>query len=139
MKKSLIYVLLTAALTVGFASTMEAKVERRWASTPVATDGGESFSVDSIDFRKDLTRVYGRLTGRPHTSGRIDTVEMENRGRKLVADDIDGVDFNRYYQYEDEGVILLEIDFPAMKPAEGAVLIFTGPQFTHTTRISRRK
>lgn len=119
------------------AFTVSAKVERNYSSKAIASEG-ETFHVDSVDYRTDLTRVYGQLMGQPHTSGRIDAVEIESGGRKFVADDIDGVDFKRYYQYEDEGVIPLEIDFPAMKPFEGAVMIFTSPHFQQTTRVSRR-
>jgi len=75
-------------------------------------------AVDSVEWRDDLTRVYCRITGHPHTSGRIDAVAMDIPGARgsHVASDIDGVDFRRYFQWEDDGVIVLEIDFP---PAGG--------------------
>lgn len=34
-------------------------------------------AVDSVEWRDDLTRVYCRITGHPHTSGRIDAVAMD--------------------------------------------------------------
>ena len=67
--------------------------------------------VDSVDFRNDVTRVYCRLLGRPHTAQRIDYVSMRTPGVVLAAKEIDGVDFERYFQWEDEGVIPVEIDF----------------------------
>lgn len=70
--------------------------------------------IDSVDFRPDLTRVYCRAIGRPHTAHRIDAAEIRSIGVKAAASDIDGVDFNRYFQWEDSGVIPLEIDFPPM-------------------------
>ncbi len=67
--------------------------------------------LDSVDFRTDLTRVYGRLIGRPHTAQRIDYVTLRTPGVVLAAQEIDGVDLERYFQWEDDGVIPIEIDF----------------------------
>ncbi|MDE6556506.1 MAG: hypothetical protein K2K55_06030 [Duncaniella sp.] len=135
--RKIITLLLACLAAICIALPVEAKVERRFASTPVTSEG-ETFHVDSIDFRADLTRVYGKLMGTPHTSGKIDVVELETGGKKMVADDIDGIDFGRYYQYEDEGVIELEVDFPAMKSFQGAVIIFSSPRTQQKTRITRR-
>lgn len=71
-------------------------------------------TIDSIQWRADLTRVYCRIIGKPHTADRIDGVEMSVPKRRYAADDIDGVDFKRYFQWEDENYINLEIDFPAV-------------------------
>lgn len=73
--------------------------------------------VDSVDFRTDLTRVYCRLIGRPHTANRIDYVTLRTPGVVLAANEIDGVDFERYFQWEDEGVIPVELDFAPSTPA----------------------
>lgn len=93
-----------------------------------SSDGPLTFAVDSIDCRADLTRVYGRLLGNPHTSGRIDKVTLSS-GKNVHCDftDIDPVEAGKYYQFEDEGVILLEIDFPAVKSdlASGTLLFAT--------------
>lgn len=108
-----------AALTAAIAAvacTSYGEVVRHYRSEPAAADQPVEFTVDSIDFRKSLTRVYGRLTGRPHTSGRIDGATLVTDRGSLTATDIDGVDFERYYQFEDDGTIPLEIDFtPARK------------------------
>ena len=37
-------------------------------------------------------------------------------GKETDASDIDGVDFRRWFQWEDDGLIPLEIDLPPMKP-----------------------
>lgn len=74
--------------------------------------------VDSVDFRKDVTRVYGRLLGRPHTAQRIDRITMHTPGVVLAANEIDGVDFERYFQWEDSGVIPVEIDFQPSTAAD---------------------
>lgn len=70
--------------------------------------------IDSIDYRSDLTRVYGKLIGTPHTSNCITEISG--------ATDIDGVDFKRWYQFEDDGIIDIEIDFPPM-PANAPFVI----------------
>lgn len=94
-----------------------------------------TFQVDSIDFRKDLTRVYGKVIGRPHTSHRIDGVTLNIDNQALVSDDIDGVDFKRYFQWEDDGFILLEIDFPATRPARNLNLNFNTVRGNATTIV----
>lgn len=82
--------------------------------------------VDSIDFRSDLTRMYGKLVGRPHTSQRIDAVTLTSGSKQYLATDIDGVDFNRWFQWEDDGVIPVEIDFGKMpKFTKGYIVIET--------------
>lgn len=52
------------------------------------------------------------VVGIPHTSQRIDSVDLVMGSKIFKATDIDGVDFERYFQFEDQGVIMLEIDFP---------------------------
>lgn len=116
---------LALALMVG-AIPLEAKMVRGFES---ASDDTLGFKVDSIDYRKDLTRVYGRLMGRPHTSARIDGATM-TVGSSPVKEctDIDGVDFNRYFQWEDGGEINVELDFAPVKPAQRGQMIFATPR-----------
>lgn len=52
------------------------------------------------------------VVGIPHTSQRIDSVDLVMGSKIVKATDVDGVDFERYFQFEDQGVIMLEIDFP---------------------------
>lgn len=76
-----------------------------------ASAGTLDVAVDSVMFRDDVTRVYCRVLGRPHTSHRIDGASLIVNGTELNGTDIDGVDFERYFQWEDDGNIPLEIDF----------------------------
>ena len=62
-----------------------------------------------------VSRIAFDIQGIPHTSNRIDDVVLYNRGKEYHATDIDGVDFNRYFQWEDNGVISIEVDFPRCK------------------------
>lgn len=101
------------------------------------SDNVLTFTVDSIDYRTDLTRVYGRVKGRPHTSSRIDEVQYIGGGTALKSNDIDGVDFRRYFQWEENGEIPLEIDFPATKPDAGVQLLFTTPRGQSTTTAKK--
>ncbi|MDE6534411.1 MAG: hypothetical protein K2K82_00195 [Muribaculaceae bacterium] len=77
-----------------------------------AQDHNMTIRIDSISCREDLSRVYCKAYGRPHTSNRIDGVKLDG---KIAATDIDPIYFERSFQFEDEGVILLEVDFPALK------------------------
>lgn len=82
------------------------------------------FTVTDIIVKTDddLVRVCGNLAGRPHTSARIDSITMRGANGVLIkADDIDGVDFERYFQWEDDGIIPLEIDFPGLEKYNTAV------------------
>lgn len=75
-------------------------------------DHNLTIRIDSISCREDLSRVYCKAYGRPHTSNRIDRVKLDG---KITATDIDPIYFERSFQFEDEGVIILEVDFPALK------------------------
>lgn len=115
-----------AMAVIAVAFPMEAKMVRGFES---ASDDTLGFKVDSIDYRKDLTRVYGRLTGRPHTSARIDGASMTvgSSPAKECAD-IDGVDFNRYFQWEEDGEINVELDFAPVKPDRRGQVTFVTPR-----------
>lgn len=77
------------------------------------------FAVTDVIFKPDdnLIRICGDLTGKPHTSARIDSIALKLGNREILANDIDGVDFERYFQWEDDGIIALEIDIPGYDEA----------------------
>ncbi len=101
--------------------------------------GSLTFLADSVDFRPDLTRVYGRLSGRPHTSNRIDFIYVRPaQGAQAESTDIDGVDMKRWFQWEDDGIIPVEIDFPAMSPQSGMVITVEGPRGESVWKLSNR-
>lgn len=58
-----------------------------------------------------VTRISFDLVSIPHTSSRIDSVSAVFDGHRILAEDIDGVDFKCYFQWEDDGVIPVEVDF----------------------------
>lgn len=111
-----------------------AKVVRNYES---ASDNVLTFKVDSIDYRNDLTRVYGKLIGRPHTSNRIDGVNMAGNNYSVDANDIDGVDFRRYFQWEDDGTIPIELDFPSVKVSNGIQIVFSTAHGQSTTTVKK--
>ncbi len=115
------------ATTAGCLAQKKAPKEVRAQLTTRAT-GSLDFIADSIEYRSDLTRLYGRLMGMPHTSNRIDMMMLMVDNQAADATDIDGVDFKRWFQWEDEGVIPVEIDFPAMKPQRAWVVKLSGPR-----------
>lgn len=127
------FFLSTFILSLAAFTTINAKVVRNYSSQ---SNGNLTFAVDSIDYRKDLTRVYGRLLGRPHTSNRIDGIVFMGTGISLTSTDIDGVDFRRYFQWEEDKTIPVEIDFPAMKSHKSARLIFDTPYGKSTTVVT---
>ncbi len=111
-------------------------MHRAAASSPVtstaysvsAISGPVGFMVTKIDFRSDLTRIYGRLIGRPHTSGRIDALSLTlPDGETVAATDIDGIDMKRYFQWEDDNYIEVEIDFPPVGKSRTMTIDVCGP------------
>lgn len=104
-----------------FVANLSAKIVKDYTCM---TSGDISFIIDSIDFRENLTRVYGCIVGLPHTSDKINGVKYLVDGDVLTANDIDGIDFHRYFQWEDDGCIALEIDFPPTKPTSDLQILF---------------
>lgn len=71
--------------------------------------------VDSVMFRDDVTRVYGKITGPHNTSARIDRIVLTHGKERYVSNDIDGFDYERAFQWEEDGSIPVEIDFAPIK------------------------
>lgn len=69
-------------------------------------------TVDKVDNTNTdgVSRVSCSLVGIPHTSSRIDSVTAVIGNKIYKASDIDGVDFERYFQWEDEGVVPVDVD-----------------------------
>ena len=146
MKRSLTFVILVLLLAAGFASpTLSAQTVTDYQSQTVS--GAVGFRITKVEFRDDLTRVYGELIGKPHTAARIDEITLTIApGKSYGWTDIDGIDANRYFQWEDEGRIAVEIDFPAMKrPASlpyarwDPQVNLCGPSNHHYLRTHRRR
>ena len=115
-------------------SVANARVEKNYKNT--AADH-VNLIIDSIDFREDLTRLYGRMIGIPHTSQKINRMEMKVGSSVFNAEDIDGVDFERWFQWEDDGVISIEVDFKAMQPVKSGTLIIETARGVDSSRFSK--
>ena len=126
---------ISAAIMAAISFCSEAKIVKDYES---ASDSTLSFQADSIDYRSDLTRVYGKLIGRPHTSNRIDGVSLTCLGSAVTSTDIDGVDFQRYFQWEDNGQIPVEIDFPALKDTSEIQILFMTVHGPSTTTVKKK-
>ncbi len=99
-----------------------------------------TFVVESVDYRPDLTRIYGKLKGNPHTSERIDElIIILPSGKQHALMDIDGVDLKRWFQWEDNGLIDVEIDFPVIKECDKFTLKSSGPKGISQTKIAKEK
>lgn len=83
--------------------------------------------MGKVNHKDDVTRAELSIVGMPHTSCRIDSVAaILPTGKEVKATDIDPIDFQRYFQWEDEGSIDLEIDFPAgTRLKKGTVMQFS--------------
>ncbi|MDE6269060.1 MAG: hypothetical protein K2M04_08275 [Muribaculaceae bacterium] len=83
--------------------------------------------IGKVNYKDDVTRAELSIIGMPHTSCRIDSIAaIFPTGKEVKATDIDPIDFQRYFQWEDEGSIDLEIDFPAgTRLKRGTVMQFS--------------
>ncbi len=100
-----------AGVAAGCVAAGPAGMVRRLSAGTADAKVGMTLSVDSIDCRQDLTRMYARLWGNPNTAHRIDSLQLSAGPVLLEATDIDGVDMERWFQWEEDGVIAIEIDF----------------------------
>lgn len=108
MTKRLLCVLIFMASVVGAISQVyrAAKQNKKHPLHLKITEINNTNSDEVTRFGVDLISI-------PHTSSRIDSAQIRRmNGDICVATDIDGVDFNRYFQWEDEGTISIEVDFP---------------------------
>lgn len=109
-------------------SAVSAKVVNGYVNVKERSSGLITFKITSVDYRDDVTRLKGTLSGRPHTSNRLDTLILVTpQGKSYTSTDIEGVDMKRYFQWEDDGEIEVEIDFAPMKPLSSFELKATGP------------
>lgn len=136
MKPRISKIIVIAAFCMLFAASAGSKTVRKYSTS---CTGPLTMVCDSIDYRADLTRVYGRLTGRPHTSNRIDGLVLVSGGNTFVSTDIDGVDMKRWFQWEDDGSILVEIDFAPMSPRIEMVVKAAGPHGESQWKIRANK
>lgn len=113
----------------------QAHVERRYKAS---ASQHITLMVDSVDYRTDLTRMYGKLIGVPHTSQRIDGLTLTVSGKPYAAMDIDGVDFKRWFQWEDDGIIPVEIDFGPMRSLKHGVITINTARGVDTMHIDRQ-
>ncbi len=120
-----------ALLSFCFVGTAECRgADKMLYAFAAHSSGPLEVAVDSALVRPGLVRIYCRLLGRPHTSQRIDGVSIRrNDSLMSEATDIDGVDFRRWFQWEDNGVIPVEIDFAALTSLkQDQVMKFSTPR-----------
>lgn len=121
---SILFSLIFAVILLPQFSLAQKKVDNYQI---VKTVGSIGLRISKIEYRQDLTRIYGELIGKPHTAARIDEIVLLSAGRTFKWTDIDGFDAMRYFQWEDDGRIAIEIDFPPMKPLTVFELRASGP------------
>lgn len=107
MKKALLLGLLSVGALCGGAQLTMSGISKKRHPLYIEITGTNDTNSDGVN------RIGLTLLGVSHTSSRIDSVKiLLHDGRSYKATDIDGVDFERYFQWEDDGSIPVEIDFP---------------------------
>lgn len=126
MKRIALFI--TSIMLATFSFGVSAKVVNGYTPNKAKSTGLITFNITSVDYRDDLTRIKGTLVGRPHTSNRIDElILITPTGKQYNATDIEGVDMKRYFQWEDNGNIDIEIDFAPMKKLNRFTVKASGP------------
>lgn len=107
-------ILLAAVLMLSFADVSAQFPMKLPITSGMVKKNPLHASVEEINNanRDGVTRIGCTLTGAPHTSQRIDSCTLIVGGAAYGSLDIDGVDFKRYFQWEDDGRIPVEVDFP---------------------------
>ena len=139
-------ILLTLIAAIALTAVAGARTLREYTAMPLP--GARypfTLTVDSIEFRSDLVRLYGHLLATPHTSARIHEITGSEGDKVLApaemksypANDIDGFAFTHRFQWEDDGDLPIEIDFPAFQPLNAFLISATTPT-GHVTWALRR-
>lgn len=106
------FLLLLLSLTAPLLQAEHTVTAPAWEArnTPVIT-------IDSILLRDTVSRLYITLKQIPHTTLTLhdDWVMQDSLGGLIGrVKDIDGVDFNRIFQFDTDSIIAIEMDFPAL-------------------------
>lgn len=111
-------IILLAAL--GVVAQMPITATRKKHPMHIQLSGLNQTNSDGVN------RLSIKLVGPSHSSSRVDSAKIFMAdGLIYAATDIDGIDFNRYFQWEDGGVQSIEIDFPMVADYSSAdTLIF---------------
>ena len=106
MKRSLIITILTviAALMAVSKDTCHQQLTQPRHFMKIVVDRIDNNNSDHV------SRVSCTVIGVPHTSSRVDSVTAVIKGRVYRSTDIDGIDFGRYFQWEEEGAIPVDVD-----------------------------
>lgn len=113
---------------------------RGWKTVPVVTQSSPApmvLTVDSVMYRKDVCRLYGRLSGRPNTSGCIDSLTVVDRDKRYPALDTDGFDLTHRFVWEDEGEFAIEVDFGPGRPSRELVIEVVAPGGKYSWKAER--
>ena len=116
-------------LTIASVCLLACGVQSRSVSVKDLPAMSVEYTGSQIIADDGLTRMQLRLLGHPHTAARIDSAYLfgvDSVGVRAV--DIDGVDFGRWFQWEDEAVIDIELDFPGISHTDGETIVFYGPR-----------
>lgn len=134
-----LFIALLAAVGCTVGTAAHRPVMAYGYNVAVAEASPVGLEIDSIDFRSDLTRIYGKLIGTPHTSNRIDRLTLTaGTDAPCTSTDIDGIDMKRWFQWEDSFRIPVEIDFPVLNPSvSGITIVADGPKGSSKWVVTR--
>ena len=119
MKRILSIIVSVAVTLVMTVSAQQPTIKREPHPVTVDVTGINNTNSDGV------TRISVKLISVPNTSSRVDSVTLVMPdGRRYTAGDIDGIDFKRYFQWEEDGQVKVDVDFPRQKRVKGAKLIF---------------
>lgn len=112
MKRNVVKILFLAVFVLCCSAVGVSQMKNKQSTADI------TFIVNKIESHPDdhLIRVCGDLKSRPNTSACIDEITLVGPST-IIATDTDGFDLKRYFQWEEDGTIDVEIDFPTKNPA----------------------
>lgn len=131
--KRILSVILTAVIALTLSVAVNSQQNKKKETHPVTVDVIKINNNNS----DGVTRITVRLTSLPNTASRVDSVSLYTcDGRKFSALDIDGIDFKRYFQWEETGQINVDVDFPRQNRLGCSRLVFHTVYGDFTGKVS---
>lgn len=138
MKRLFIFILFCISISAVHAIKPYRITKKNYLTSSVNLKYECRVAVDSVVFTDEYTRLYGKLYGKPHTSCKIEDITICVEKTNYQASDVEGFDLKRWFQWEDSGIIPIEIDFSPMKATDNFTLTFSSSRQIMTWSVTNK-
>lgn len=139
MKRLFIFILSYIAFFIAIHAIKPYRITKKdYLTTSINPKYECRVTVDSVVFTNEYTRIYGQLYGKPHTSCKIEDITINAGKNNYQAYDVEGFDLKRWFQWEDSGIIPIELDFSPMKAIDNFTLTFNSSRQIMTWNVTNK-